>query len=304
MMEKGKYELAEFIQAINSLAEELPDEMCLMIKDSIGSVTLRTARMMLDAIGVPSAVLSDQGSYNTLLSCAFAAIVEKAYNRENIEKDIESALKNIAEMNFREFDCNFLYIRCPMLLKVMQIENSVDDGFVAFAYIDYESGISFDVIATAHIFNNNLAITHVDKSINRKIRHSFFDRIPLVKVLDLIDTNVRLDDFYCEIGTHEIYYRNLDDDIEVLRINTDLDTSRHQSFPDDIQIQLVKDGHIVESPWARCSRVDRNTGFMYAKLLNEPHNDFNFYMNDEIPFRVIETDDGKLMCINLEHYNL
>ena len=28
MMKKGKYELAEFIQAINSLADELPDEMC------------------------------------------------------------------------------------------------------------------------------------------------------------------------------------------------------------------------------------------------------------------------------------
>jgi hypothetical protein len=94
-----------------------------------------------------------------------------------------------------------------------------------------------------------------------------------------------------------------DSDIEALRSNTDLDTSRHPSFPDDIQIQLVQDGRIVEAPWARCSKLDRDTGFMYAKLINEPHNEFGFHMDDEIPFKVIEAADGNLLCINLEHYN-
>ena len=303
MMKKGKYELAEFIQAINSLADELPDEMCLMIKDSLGSMTLRTAKMVLDAIGVPSTVLSDQESYDALISAAFSAIVEKSFCRKLITKDLEKSLKNISEMTFREFDCKFLYIRCPMLLKLMDIENGSDDGVIAFAYLDYQAGISFDIIGTAHIFDNNLSISDVDKSTRRKIRHGFFDRMPMVKVLDLIDTNISLDDFYCEVGAHEIYYRNLDSDIEALRSNTDLDTSRHPSFPDDIQIQLVKDGRIVEAPWARCSKLDRDTGFMYAKLINEPHNEFGFHMDDEIPFKVIEAADGNLLCINLEHYN-
>ena len=248
MMKKGKYELAEFIQAINSLVDELPDEMCLMIKDSLGSMTLRTAKMVLDAIGVPSTVLSDQESYDALISAAFSAIVEKSFCRKLITKDLEKSLKNISEMTFREFDCKVLYIRCPMLLKLMDIESGSDDGVIAFAYLDYQAGISFDIIATAHIFDNNLSISCVDKSTRRKIRHGFFDRMPMVKVLDLIDTNISLDDFYYEIGAHEIYYRNLDSDIEALRSNTDLDTSRHPSFPDDIQIQLVKDGHIVEAP--------------------------------------------------------
>lgn len=303
MMKKGKYELAEFIQAINSLVDELPDEMCLMIKDSLGSMTLRTAKMVLDAIGVPSTVLSDQESYDALISAAFSAIVEKSFCRKLITKDLEKSLKNISEMTFREFDCKFLYIRCPMLLKLMNIESGSDDGVIAFGYLDYQAGISFDIIATAHIFDNNLSISCVDKSTRRKIRHGFFDRMYIVKVLDLIDTNISLDDFYCEVAAHEIYYRNLDHDIEALRSNTDLDTSRHPSFPDDIQIQLVKDGRIVEAPWARCSKLDRDTGFMYAKLINEPHNKFGFHMGDDIPFKVIEADDGTLLCINLEHYN-
>ena len=303
MMKKGKYELAEFIQAINSLVDELPDEMCLMIKDSLGSMTLRTAKMVLDAIGVPSTVLSDQESYDALISAAFSAIVEKSFCRKLITKDLEKSLKNISEMTFREFDCKFLYIRCPMLLKLMNIESGSDDGVIAFGYLDYQAGISFDIIATAHIFDNNLSISCVDKSTRRKIRHGFFDRMHMVKVLDLIDTNISLDDFYCEVAAHEIYYRNLDHDIEALRSNTDLDTSRHPSFPDDIQIQLVKDGRIVEAPWARCSKLDRDTGFMYAKLINEPHNKFGFHMGDDIPFKVIEADDGTLLCINLEHYN-
>ena len=303
MMKKGKYELAEFIQAINSLVDELPDEMCLMIKDSLGSMTLRTAKMVLDAIGVPSTVLSDQESYDALISAAFSAIVEKSFCRKLITKDLEKSLKNISEMTFREFDCKFLYIRCPMLLKLMNIENDSDDGVIAFAYLDYQAGISIDIIGTAHIFDNNFSISDVDKSTRRKIRHGFFDRMPMVKVLDLIDTNISLDDFCCEVGAHEIYYRNLNNDIEVLRSNTDLDRSRHPSFPDDIQIQLVKDGHIVEAPWARCSRLDRDTGFMYAKLINEPHNEFSFHMDDEIPFKVIEAEDGTLLCINLEQYN-
>ena len=191
-----------------------------------------------------------------------------------------------------------------MLLKLMNIESGSDDGVIAFGYLDYQAGISFDIIATAHIFDNNLSISCVDKSTRRKIRHGFFDRMHIVKVLDLIDTNISLDDFYCEVAAHEIYYRNLDHDIEALRSNTDLDTSRHPSFPDDIQIQLVKDGRIVEAPWARCSKLDRDTGFMYAKLINEPRNEFGFHMDDEIPFKVIEAEDGKLLCINLEHYNL
>ena len=173
MMKKGKYELAEFIQAINSLADELPDEMCLMIKDSLGSMTLRTAKMVLDAIGVPSTVLSDQESYDALISAAFSAIVEKSFCRKLITKDLEKSLKNISEMTFREFDCKFLYIRCPMLLKLMNIESGSDDGVIAFGYLDYQAGIYAHDIRWQYIilsFKNQIELAIQDVDFPRLLR--------------------------------------------------------------------------------------------------------------------------------------
>lgn len=303
MAKKEKYELNEFVEQIYSLVDEMPYEMRLIIKNSSGSTTLRIAKMALNAIGIPPMLLSDQECYEDLISITFGALIEKAYCPRIARNNFENNLKNINEMTFREFDCKFLYIRCPVLLEQMDIENCNDDGVIAFAYLDYQAGISLDIIGTAHISNNNIFISKADKSYRRVIRREVFDRTPMVKVLDLIDTDVNLDDFYYEVGAHEIYYRDINDEIELLRNNTDLDASRHQFFPDDIQIQLVKDGQIAETLWARCSRINSDTGFMYAKLLNEPQKKFGFHMGDEIPFRTIESDDGKLLCVNLEYYN-
>ena len=206
-------------------------------------------------------------------------------------------------MDFREIDCNFLYIRSPMLINQLSIENTIDDGVICFGYIDYEAGISFDVLATARIENNQVVASALDGSKRTKIRHGFFLNFPSVKTLNLLETNFDLGNYYSEIGMHEIYYHDVTEDLDTMRMNRELDASRHPSFPDDIQIHLVKDGKIVEAPWARCDYVDRNKGFMYAKLLNEPHSEFTFHMNDCIPFRTMPNSDGKLICVNMEHYN-
>ena len=148
-----------------------------------------------------------------------------------------------------------------------------------------------------------MEISALDNSRRTKIRHGFFLNLPDVQVLNLFNTNADLEQFYQEVGMHELYYRDISMDIENMRMNSELDNSRHPSFPDDIQIHLVKDGRIVEAPWARCSHVDKVKGFMYARLLNEPHNSFPFHMNDCIPFRTMQDATGSLICVNLEHYN-
>ena len=190
-------------------------------------------------------------------------------------------------------------------IKMFKSINEVlhNDGVIAFAYLDYQVGISLDLLATASIINNKLLISNLDSSKRTKIRHGFFERMPGSKVLNLLDTDTNIGDYYQEAANHEIYYKNVSNDIFAMRNNSDLDNSRHPSFPDDIQIHLVKGGRMVEAPWARCTRIDKFSGFMYAKLLNEPHNNFSFHANDEIPFKVIQSDNGSLVCINLEHYN-
>ena len=298
--------IAEFKNLIHSFTDIMSEDVCESIRTSAGSMTMRFAKMLLGEVVSNDFAETNPKAYAELISLAFGALTEKAYNRtpnaaENY--DLESRMLDIKSMDFRSMDCKVLYIRCPIILKQLNINDEVNDGIIAFGYLDYEAGLSFDVIGAARIYNNRMEISALDNSHRTKIRHGFFLNLPDVQVLNLFNTNADLEQFYQEVGMHELYYRDISIDIENMRMNSELDNSRHPSFPDDIQIHLVKDGRIVEAPWARCSHVDKVKGFMYARLLNEPHNEFGFHMNDEIPFRVIEAADGNLLCINLEHYN-
>lgn len=272
--------VAEFKNLIHSFMEIMSEDVCESIRASAGSMTMRFSKMLLGEVVSSDFAETNPETYAELISLAFGALTEKAYNRtpnatENY--DLESRMLDIKSMDFRAMDCKVLYIRCPIILKQLNLNDEVNDGIIVFGYLDYEAGLSFDVIGAARIYNNRMEISALDDSRRTKIRHGFFLNLPDVQALNLFNTNTDLEQFYQEVGIHELYYSDISMDIENMRMNAELDNSRHPSFPDDIQIHLVKDGRIIEAPWARCSHVDK--GFMYARLLNEPHNKFGFHTN-------------------------
>ena len=116
MAEMGLCNLSERMAQISLYTDGLPDDMCSTIRHSIGSMTMQVAKMVVQAVGVPrmgvygnpQQILTPQQCYDTLFAHAFGEITEKVFR--NPHGNLEACLKPIGNMNFREFDCKFLYI--------------------------------------------------------------------------------------------------------------------------------------------------------------------------------------------------
>ena len=182
--------IAEFKNLIQSFTDIMSEDVCESIRTSAGSMTMRFAKMLLGEVVSNDFAETNPKAYAELISLAFGALTEKAYNRtpgamENY--DLESRMLDIKSMDFRAMDCKVLYIRCPIILKQLNLNNEVNDGIIAFGYLDYEAGLSFDVIGAARIYNNRIEISAL--AFNLSQHQGLFQRVgslyQMAKILKL-----------------------------------------------------------------------------------------------------------------------
>ena len=73
-----------------------------------------------------------------------------------------------------------------------------------------------------------------------------------------------------------------------------LDEVRSIDYPDDIQVILVKEGLNPEQVWAKCWAFTEKE--LFAKMLNEPNQDFGVHIGSVIGFSPME-HEGNTMCV-------
>ena len=183
-------------------------------------------------------------------------------------------------------------------MQSLEIDEDIN-SVLAVPYIDHTAGISFLVLATSTADESSVEIHRPEdlfavRIICRKdnVCDSEFEYLKNLNANDDFD----LDQYKELIDSLSGYYVN--NGVEALRFIDILDDSRHEDFPDDLEVFFVKDGLQLEKMWVRCEDIYEGN-IISAKLLNTPFQDFGIAEGDEIrcfPYKPEGSDEWILIC--------
>ena len=182
-------------------------------------------------------------------------------------------------------------------LKSMKIDENIN-SILAIAYIDHSAGMSFHVLTTAISDNGTADIikrNDFQAMINcRKGQVNNFE----FDYLENIDVN---DDFSMDHYKRSVEIANsyfVSEDIEALRFLDMLDDSRHEDFPDDVEVLFFKEGLQAEKMWVRYEKVIE-VPIIEGTLLNAPFQDFGVSEGDKVrffPYAQKDSNEIILIC--------
>ncbi len=161
---------------------------------------------------------------------------------------------------------------------------------LTYGYIDRQCGLTMEVIAIGNKSKDNF---------------TFFDASPEYRVLlrigSIIDEefdvlnnadNCLSERYHEKIECLDIY--SASDAVERTRTFAFLDKSRHEIFPDDVQVYFKKRGLGTEVCWVHI--IGLADSGIKGILLNEPNQDFGCHNGDIIEFYVQKTADNRVIC--------
>lgn len=165
------------------------------------------------------------------------------------------------------------------------------EGVLTYGYYDRHAGVTLEVLSCAKKGENGWR---------------FADPQGLVRSFIRIEA-VQDDDFTVLSNPDEKLYRKFAHKLEVLkgyeaeeaveksRMFDFLDDARHPEYIDDVQVFLEKKGLKPELCWARIT--DLGDHCIWAKLLNEPYQDFGLHEGEDFTFFVRQDEKtGKVTC--------
>ena len=165
------------------------------------------------------------------------------------------------------------------------------EGVLTYGYYDRHAGVTLEVLSCA-------------KKGEKGWR--FADPLELVRSFIRIEA-VKEDDFIVFSNPDEKLYRKFAHKLEVLkgyeapeaveksRMFDFLDDARHSEYIDDVQVFLEKKGLKPELCWARI--IDVTERRIWAKLLNEPDQDFGLHAGEDFTFFVRQDEKtGRVTC--------
>ncbi|MBP3270629.1 MAG: hypothetical protein J6M17_00190 [Ruminococcus sp.] len=163
---------------------------------------------------------------------------------------------------------------------------------LTYGYIDHDAGQTMEILCAG---------------INSGDGFSFFDSCDEIKAMLRIgsviedeffvfdDNDGRISKRYAKkLNNLKVY--EVSEEIEETRNMAFLDRSRHEYYPDDILVYLIKQGLNPEGCWVRISGI--GDYFILGKLLNEPDQDFGCHEGENIEVFVQKTDDGSIICFS------
>lgn len=211
-------------------------------------------------------------------------------------ENLESCLKSLGNEDWRNITNSMIYIRCPQKLEVLQKAGfeiaGRNDGFLTLCFVDHLKGLSFYVIAAAHIGEDRVFVSKENKSSQL-----------IFTVGELTDCVYLNQDFIEADFSH--YYSYIDEIISQFEKDCEeavdirkiikLDDFRNPQFPDNIEVVLIGKGLEQEKVWVRATQFGVNC--IYGILLDEPKQDFGIHKDDLIDLMLVERD-GKLSTIH------
>ena len=165
----------------------------------------------------------------------------------------------------------------PAILKTFPNEWG-DNAALVYGYIDYEAGITFEVLSAARVVGTKLvACREAGRLAGFKLRYD------AVKGLLLsVDDPLLTARFAGRIAAVNQIYR-APEIVEEMRKIERLDPSRNAQFPDDIQVLFFRQKS--EIIWCRIAGFDGE--HVTVTMLNEPYADFGVHEGDSVPIRLL-----------------
>ena len=203
---------------------------------------------------------------------------------------LETYLKKIDDENWRNICNTVIFIRCPQKLEILKKAgfevDSRNDGFIALCFIDHTEGLSFYVIAAAHIREQNIFISKENKSSKVIFTiQTLCDCLYLPQ--DCISMNFSRWDFYVN-GIINECEKDFEESTEIRDI-MELDDFRNPQFPDEIEILLIGKAFGQERVHVLAEKYGENC--LFGVLLDEPVNAAGCHKGDMIDFMLVERED-------------
>ena len=222
-------------------------------------------------------------------------------NRSNLKghdmENLETYLKKLNEENWRNITNSVVYIRSPEKLEILKTAgfdvDSRNDGFIAMCFVDHIEGLSFYVIAAAHIRDQNIFISKENKSSSLIFRIQGLSECFYLNQEYINVDFLRWDSYAKEIISS--YEADCEEAVEMRDI-TELDDFRNPFFPDDIEVLLLGKSFGQKRVYVRAQRYGENC--LYGCLLDEPPVETGLHKGDEIDFMLIERE-GKYSTVHV-----
>lgn len=197
------------------------------------------------------------------------------------------------EITFRAFYNNFSAIDLSENFKEAVKDWPDSDKancLLTYGYIDVEAGMTLEVVACG---------------VKQGDSFQFFDSSKNTRFFIRIGGAAECEAYFLEDpkGTLANRYKNkldilqnykADEGKEKTRELVFLDSCRHEHYPDDIKVRLIREGFGVEICWARL--FDNCDNWLMATLLNEPNQPFGYHIGDKIAVFVHETEEKEIIC--------
>lgn len=168
---------------------------------------------------------------------------------------------------------------------------SVAEAALLYGYYDREAGITLEVLAGAIRGEKGWRFGDTAEDIRSFIR---IDAVQDVDFAVLQEPDKALAKRYAK-KLRILKGYDPSKEIEMSREMRFLDESRHPVYIDDVQVILAKEGLKPECCWARMTDVSERR--LWAKLLNEPDQDFGIHEGEDFTFYVYKDEEsGKITC--------
>ena len=165
------------------------------------------------------------------------------------------------------------------------------DGVLTWGYYDREAGLTLEVLGCARRHDDVWQFADSNDLVRSFIR---LDAVVDEEFGIFPDKEGRLKKRYaCKLEILKAY--DPSEEVEKSRSFTFLDDARHPQYIDDVQVLFEKKGLKPELCWARI--IDLSEHRIWAKLLNEPDQDFGIHEGEDFTFYVHEDKEtGKVTC--------
>lgn len=161
------------------------------------------------------------------------------------------------------------------------------DGFVAYGYVDAETGFNFKILAGAQLDGDKIKVVPASYKKNLSIRRA---EILGAKVQILPDSFASA--FKDRLQVISDAYAS-DEAKEQTRLVKTIDALRHPNFPDDVAVYFHGENLEPEQAWVRCTAVEGN--LIRGVLIHELQQDFGVHVGDEVKFGVADFN-GEIIC--------
>lgn len=168
---------------------------------------------------------------------------------------------------------------------------SVAEAALTYGYYDREAGITLEVLAGAIRGEKGWRFADTPDDVRS------FIRIEVVQDADFSVLRDPDEELVNRYGKKLEILKEYDasEEIEKSRSFDFLDDARHPVYIDDVQVILAKDGLKPECCWARMNDVSERR--LWAKLLNEPDQDFGIHKGEDFTFYVHKDEEtGRVTC--------